>query len=168
MVRSWQLQGSKDGVNWITLREHDSDDKLGEPGSTGTWSIDTHSEVRHLRIQQMGKNASAQTHYLSLSGLEVYGKVTGVCDELGNAAKEAEAAMRKARRMLRTNIVKHIVTGARVVRGIDWKWRDQDNPTGSGGVGTVTGELHNGWIDVTWDHGGSNSYRSRQITWLTS
>ena len=25
--------------------------------------------------------------------------------------------------------------------------------------GTVTGELHNGWIDVTWDHGGSNSYR---------
>ena len=48
---------------------------------------------------------------------------------------------------------------ARVVRGIDWKWRDQDNPCGSGGVGTVTGELHNGWIDVTWDHGGSNSYR---------
>lgn len=27
------------------------------------------------------------------------------------------------------------------------------------GEGTVTGELHNGWIDVTWDHGGSNSYR---------
>ena len=23
----------------------------------------------------------------------------------------------------------------------------------------MTGELHNGWIDVTWDHGGSNSYR---------
>ena len=26
-------------------------------------------------------------------------------------------------------------------------------------MGSVTGELHNGWIDVTWDHGGSNSYR---------
>lgn len=26
-------------------------------------------------------------------------------------------------------------------------------------LGTVTGELHSGWIDVTWDHGGSNSYR---------
>ena len=25
--------------------------------------------------------------------------------------------------------------------------------------GTVTGELHNGWIDVTWDHGSANSYR---------
>ena len=54
--------------------------------------------------------------------------MTGVCDELGKAAKEAEAAMRKARRTLRTNMVRHMVAGARVVRGIDWKWRDQDNP----------------------------------------
>ena len=42
---------------------------------------------RHIRLQQVGKNASAQTHYLSLSGLEIYGRVTGVCDELGKAAK---------------------------------------------------------------------------------
>ena len=38
---------------------------------------------RHVRIQQNGKNASGQTHYLSLSGLELYGTVTGVCEELG-------------------------------------------------------------------------------------
>lgn len=38
---------------------------------------------RHIRIQQTGKNASGQTHYLSLSGLEIYGTVTGVCDDLG-------------------------------------------------------------------------------------
>ena len=44
-----------------------------------------------------------------------------------------------------------------MVRGLDWKWRDQDGAPGA--EGTVTGELHNGWIDVTWDHGGSNSYR---------
>lgn len=32
----------------------------------------------------MGKNASGQTHYLSLSGLELYGSVTAVCeDQLG-------------------------------------------------------------------------------------
>ena len=158
-VRSWQLQGSRDGVSWVVIREHAGDERLGEPGTTATWSLDTSAEFRHIRIQQMGKNASAQTHYLSLSGFEMYGRVTGVCDELGKAAKEAEAAMRKARRMLRTSMVKHMVSGARVVRGIDWKWRDQDNPTGSGGLGTVTGELHNGWIDVSWDHGGSNSYR---------
>lgn len=50
-----------------------------------------------------------------------------------------------------------MVPGARVMRGPDWKWRDQDGcPPG---VGTVTGDVHNGWIDVGWDHGGSNSYR---------
>ena len=26
-------------------------------------------------------------------------------------------------------------------------------------MGTVTGEIHNGWVDVTWDNGLSNSYR---------
>ena len=35
-----------------------------------------------------------------------------------------------------------MVPGARVMRGMDWKWRDQDgSPPGEG---TVTGELHNG------------------------
>lgn len=29
----------------------------------------------------MGKNASGQTHYLSLSGFELYGTVTGVVEE---------------------------------------------------------------------------------------
>ena len=116
-----------------------------------------HRGWRHMRIQQNGKNSSGQTHYLSISGFEVYGTVLGVCDELGKAAKEAEANLRRQRRLMRTHMLKHMVVGARVVRGLDWKWRDQDgSPQGEG---TVTGELHNGWIDVTWDHGGSNSYR---------
>ena len=38
---------------------------------------------RHIRIQQNGKNASGQTSYLSLSGFEIYGLVTGVCDDVG-------------------------------------------------------------------------------------
>lgn len=39
-------------------------------------------------------------------------------------------------------MVKYMVVGARVVRGLDWKWRDQDgNPPSEG---TITGELHNG------------------------
>uniref|UniRef100_A0A2K6FS92 E3 ubiquitin-protein ligase n=1 Tax=Propithecus coquereli TaxID=379532 RepID=A0A2K6FS92_PROCO len=61
------------------------------------------------------------------------------------------------RRLVRSQVLKYMVPGARVIRGLDWKWRDQDgSPQGEG---TVTGELHNGWIDVTWDAGGSNSYR---------
>ena len=39
---------------------------------------------RHLRLMLTGPNASGHTHYLSLSGLEVYGEVRGLADnELG-------------------------------------------------------------------------------------
>ncbi|KAL0106226.1 hypothetical protein PUN28_016138 [Cardiocondyla obscurior] len=160
-LRNWMFQASKDGVTWITLYAHVDDCSLNEPGSTSTWTLEPPSEEtqgwRHLRLQQIGKNASGQTHYLSVSGFEVYGEVTGVCEDLGRAAKEAEAGVRKQRRFIKTQVLKHLVAGVRVARGLDWKWRDQDGvPPGEG---TVTGELHNGWIDVTWDHGGSNSYR---------
>ena len=160
-LRNWQFQVSKDGVNWTTLFDHIDDQSLNDPGSTGTWNLNSIEDEkqgwRHIRIQQGGKNASGQTHYLSLSGFELYGTVTGVCDELGKAAKEAEQQLRRQRRLMRTHVLKHMMIGARVVRGLDWKWRDQDGSQGA--EGTVTGELHNGWIDVTWDHGGSNSYR---------
>ncbi|KAM8833425.1 LOW QUALITY PROTEIN: E3 ubiquitin-protein ligase HECTD1 [Synchiropus picturatus] len=161
-LRNWVFQVSKDGQNWTTLYTHVDDCSLNEPGSTATWPLDPSRDEkqgwRHIRIKQMGKNASGQTHYLSLSGLELYGSVTAVCeDQLGKAVKEAEANLRRQRRLFRSQVMKYIVPGARVVRGIDWKWRDQDgNPAGEG---TVTGEAHNGWIDVTWDAGVSNSYR---------
>nr|XP_014275679.1 E3 ubiquitin-protein ligase HECTD1 isoform X5 [Halyomorpha halys] len=158
-LRTWLFQGSRDGINWITLSCHTDDNSLNDPGSTATWEVEQSPEepIRHVRLQQAGKNASGQTHYLSLSGFEIYGSIVGVCDDLGKVAKEAEASLRKQRRLVRTQVVKQMIVGARVVRGIDWKWRDQDGiPPGEG---TVTGELHNGWIDVTWDHGGSNSYR---------
>ncbi|KAM9354685.1 E3 ubiquitin-protein ligase HECTD1 isoform 1-T1 [Pholidichthys leucotaenia] len=161
-LRNWVFQVSKDGQIWTTLYTHLDDSSLNEPGSTATWPLDPSKDEkqgwRHIRIKQMGKNASGQTHYLSLSGLELYGTVTAVCeDQLGKAVKEAEANLRRQRRLFRSQVMKYIVPGARVVRGIDWKWRDQDgNPPGEG---TVTGEAHNGWIDVTWDAGGSNSYR---------
>ncbi|XP_060789895.1 E3 ubiquitin-protein ligase HECTD1 isoform X6 [Neoarius graeffei] len=145
-LRNWVFQVSKDGQNWMTLYTHMDDGSLNEPGSTATWPLDPSKDEkhgwRHIRIKQMGKNASGQTHYLSLSGLEIYGTVTGVCeDQLGKAVKEAEANLRRQRRLFRSQVMKYIVPGARVVRGIDWKWRDQDgNPPGEG---TVTGEAHN-------------------------
>ncbi|XP_072896168.1 E3 ubiquitin-protein ligase HECTD1 isoform X4 [Hemitrygon akajei] len=145
-LRNWVFQVSKDGQNWTTLYTHVDDCSLNEPGSTATWPLDLPKDEkqgwRHIRIKQMGKNASGQTHYLSLSGFELYGTVSGVCeDQLGKAAKEAEANLRRQRRLVRSQVLKYMVPGARVVRGIDWKWRDQDgNPPGEG---TITGELHN-------------------------
>lgn len=161
-LRNWLLQGSKDGVNWTTLTTHSDDKSLSEPGSTATWPIfdtaDTDGQgYRHIRIQQNGRNASGQTHYLSLSGFEIYGRVVSVCEDMGKAAiKEADAKMRRERRQIRAQL-KHITTGARVARGVDWRWDDQDGvPQGEG---LVTGEIHNGWIDVKWEHGVRNSYR---------
>uniref|UniRef100_A0A8C5CSD8 E3 ubiquitin-protein ligase n=1 Tax=Gadus morhua TaxID=8049 RepID=A0A8C5CSD8_GADMO len=150
-LRNWVFQVSKDGQSWTTLYTHVDDCSLNEPGSTASWPLEASRDERqgwrHVRIRQMGKNASGQTHYLSLSGLEVYGTVTAVCeDQLGKAVKEAEANLRRQRRLFRSQVMKYIVPGARVVRGIDWKWRDQD---GTAGEGTVTGEAHNG-EDLSW------------------
>ncbi|XP_070495105.1 E3 ubiquitin-protein ligase Ufd4 isoform X2 [Chironomus tepperi] len=156
-LRNWLFQMSKDGVNWTTLVTHNDDKSLVEPGSTCTWPIDCSSDegFRHVRIQQNGRNASGQTHYLSLSGFEIYGKVLSVCDDMQRTvAKENEAKMRRERRQIRSQL-KHFIPGARVIRGVDWRWDDQDGTT----EGTVTGEIHNGWIDVKWDHGLRNSYR---------
>ncbi|XP_012867362.1 PREDICTED: E3 ubiquitin-protein ligase HERC2 [Dipodomys ordii] len=48
--------------------------------------------------------------------------------------------------------------GTRVMRGVDWKWGDQDGPPP--GLGHVIGELgEDGWIRVQWDTGSTNSYR---------
>lgn len=72
--------------------------------SAHIYSFDDQSGWRHVRIQQTGKNASGQTHYLSLSGLELYGTVTGVCEDLGRAAKEAEANLRRQRRLVKSQV----------------------------------------------------------------
>ena len=51
-VASWTLTSPADGTSW-----------------------------RHIRVKINGPNASGQTHYLSLSGLELYGEVRGLADE---------------------------------------------------------------------------------------
>ncbi|EZA61155.1 E3 ubiquitin-protein ligase HECTD1 [Ooceraea biroi] len=137
------------------LNCHTNDDKRAWFSiDLGVWIIPSAYTLRHAR----GYGRSALRNWMFQASKDgVYGEVTGVCEDLGRAAKEAEAGVRKQRRFIKTQVLKHLVAGVRVARGLDWKWRDQDGvPPGEG---TVTGELHNGWIDVTWDHGGSNSYR---------
>ncbi|XP_047019044.1 E3 ubiquitin-protein ligase Ufd4 isoform X1 [Helicoverpa zea] len=159
-LRNWLFQMSADGVTWSTLLSHSDEQTLQEPGSTATWRIRADAPYRYLRIQQNGKNASGQSHYLSLSGLEIYGKVVSV-NEVGprqcggGGAAVGAGGGARARRWSRG--ARGVCAGARVLRGPDWKWRDQDGPHPA--LGTVTSDLHNGWVDVRWDHGGRNSYR---------
>ncbi|XP_047508837.1 E3 ubiquitin-protein ligase HECTD1 isoform X4 [Pieris napi] len=164
-LRNWLFQMSADGVTWTTLVTHTDEQALQEPGSTATWRVRCDIPYRYLRIQQNGKNSSGQSHYLSLSGLEVYGKVISVIDsvprQVGGPTSVAAVTSAstgsgsRTRRMSRN--ARGVCVGARVARGPDWKWRDQDGAQPA--MGTVTSDLHNGWVDVRWDHGGRNSYR---------
>ncbi|CAK1540512.1 unnamed protein product [Leptosia nina] len=168
-LRNWLFQMSADGVTWSTLVSHTDEQALQEPGSTATWRVRADVPYRYMRIQQNGKNSSGQSHYLSLSGLEIYGKVTSVFDtvprQVGgptcvsgavtSASTGSGGSTGRARRVSRN--ARGICVGARVARGPDWKWRDQDGAQPA--MGTVTSDLHNGWVDVRWDHGGRNSYR---------
>ncbi|XP_071795349.1 E3 ubiquitin-protein ligase HECTD1-like isoform X3 [Asterias amurensis] len=132
-LRNWLFQVSKDGQNWLTLITHSDDSSLNEPGSTATWPLEPSKDEkqgwRYIRLQQTGKNASGQTHYLSLSGFELYGTVTGAIEEsLGTskAAKDTEASARKQRRLIRSQVLRQMVTGIGRGRGMDWKWREQE------------------------------------------
>lgn len=56
--------------------------------------------------------------------------------------------------------------GSRVLRGPDWKWKDQDG--GEGALGTVVDmsdkDKDIAWITILWDIGETNSYRASGST----
>lgn len=142
------------------MREHRGDAGLTATGSTHTWTldpIDSAPPSRYVRIQMTGPNEKEGSHYLSLSGFEVYGEVVGVVEEaVAEAAGEEERALKVERHEAR-RMARRMHPGVRVARGVDWKWGNQDG--GETGRGTVRGTLRTGWVDVEWDTGASNSYR---------
>lgn len=78
------FQVSKDGYDWLTIHTHIDDTALGEPGTTASWHVvapDDPIGWRHVRIKLSGPNASGQSHYVSMSGLELYGEIRGLADE---------------------------------------------------------------------------------------
>lgn len=52
---------------------------------------------------------------------------------------------------------KTLPVGAKVRRGPDWCWGEQDGERGA--LGTVKMIGHEGWAHVAWPHGGSDCYR---------
>ncbi|XP_048524463.1 E3 ubiquitin-protein ligase HERC2 [Dendroctonus ponderosae] len=64
----------------------------------------------------------------------------------------------RARVLNGSELTKLMKIGAKVARGADWKWGDQDGiPPGEG---RIIGELgEDGWIRVEWSNGTTNSYR---------
>ena len=89
------------------------------------------------------------------------------CDDsdaaLAAALMEAEIedqAELERRMELRRAAASSFSAGARVRRGPDWKWGDQDG--GAGNAGTITEVDSDGWVRVKWDKGSSNKYRTEK------
>ena len=74
-LRSWNFEGSKNGLNWICLREHKGDKSLQEKHDTKTWEIDNAIDFyQYFRIKMTGTDSSL-TWFIFCSGFEIYGEV---------------------------------------------------------------------------------------------
>jgi E3 ubiquitin-protein ligase HECTD1 len=111
------------------LLEHKDDTSLEAAGSTATWPIVPPPDERgwrHFRIHITGPNSSGSTHYISISGLELYGVITDVeVESFSDEVVAEERALRTQRAISRALSVE-MAPGVRVGRGPDWKWGNQN------------------------------------------
>eukprot|EP01083_Nonionella_stella_P042846 115638_1 len=75
-LRSWELQGSRDGgKQWSTIRQHINDKSLAHKSASHTWPLDECNEFYSLfRIRITGKN-SGRDWSICCSGFEIYGQL---------------------------------------------------------------------------------------------
>jgi len=71
-LRTWDLQGSIDGVQWKTITRHHNDNSLNGPYATHSWFVKCKECFRFFRVLQTGRNSSHH-NFLVLSGFEFYG-----------------------------------------------------------------------------------------------
>jgi len=88
-LRTWELQGSSNGENWVCLRRHTNDTSLNSRYALTTWKIQNNSGLgstsnpslspkqtafRYFRILQSGRNSNNR-NFLVLCGFEIYGEL---------------------------------------------------------------------------------------------
>jgi hypothetical protein len=67
-IRAWDLQGSKDGMNWDLINRHRQDEALEEGFGSHTWQLPpVKTSYKIFRVLQTGKNSSNH-NFLCLSG----------------------------------------------------------------------------------------------------
>lgn len=72
-LRTWDLQGSNDGINWKTIKRHTNDRSLHGQFVVASWPVPNCTEgYRFFRVLQTGHNSSNH-NFLALSGFEFYG-----------------------------------------------------------------------------------------------
>jgi hypothetical protein len=71
-LRSWIVEGSEDGLTWITLDERKDNTEANSSHPIATFVVSNRMECRFIRLRQTGNNASGD-HRLRLYGFEVFG-----------------------------------------------------------------------------------------------
>jgi hypothetical protein len=74
-LRSWVLEGSKDGSSWMELDKRENDASL-KGGKIATFKIGRQEEVVMIRIRQTDTNHRGD-HHLSLGAVEFFGSLKG-------------------------------------------------------------------------------------------
>ena len=114
---------------------HKNDTSLNAPGTTATWPLEPPADERgwrFFRVHMTGPNSSGNAHYLSLSGWEMYGRITGVQVESFQQTFVQEERAQRRQRALSRAMSAHLTPGMRVGRGPDWKWGSQNgDPDGT-------------------------------------
>jgi hypothetical protein len=72
LLRSWVLEGSNDGEEWIELDRHQNDVSLNGSESMALFQVRQELEVRRIRLRQTEPNARNQFE-LALKSIEFFG-----------------------------------------------------------------------------------------------
>jgi hypothetical protein len=70
--RSWIIEGSSNGNNWMILDEEQHNNELRESDVWRSFRIGTQASVSQIRLRQTGLNHGGD-HILALSGFEIFG-----------------------------------------------------------------------------------------------
>ena len=74
-LRSWNLEGSNDGTEWVVLRQHVGDTSLNSGWATASWDANPDRlAFSHFRILLTGPHSSGSPS-IDMAGLELYGQV---------------------------------------------------------------------------------------------
>jgi len=65
--KTWELQGSNDGTNWVTLKTHNNDSSVSMT-NCGGWDVQATEAFSQFKIQNKGA-----PNHLCCSGIEFYG-----------------------------------------------------------------------------------------------
>ena len=86
--RTWELQGSTDGLNWVTLRRHVKDQSVTR-GTCGSWHVDGEKKGAYSMFRILNQGSPNR---LCCSGFELYGKAVKEAPQATAASSPAASA----------------------------------------------------------------------------